>query len=158
MGIVPGKTGKEEVLALLGRPDEVSLEFGREQWWYSHLSTSLFFSAELVNYVIQYDISDCTLGDIVGTLGPPEIVEIITQNNLPGPPVYPSKQFYYPSRGMMFLSPCLGALEWRACSSFRVTDEITRRVFYTPTTVEELIRADRGDPYITLLEWNGFTE
>ena len=159
IGVMPGETGKEEVLALLGRPDEVDLWLGqKEEWRYSHLSISIFFSAELVNSIYQSNISDCTLGDIVGTLGPPEIVEVITQNNLPGPPVYPSKQFYYPSRGMVFLSPCPGALEWQACSSFRTTDEITRRGFYIPTTVEELVHSDQGDPRITFLEWKGFAK
>ncbi len=159
IGIIPGKTGKGEVLDLLGPPDKVDSWFGEERWLYvqdSDRFLSISFSAELVDSLSQYGVSNCTLGDIIGTLGPPEIIELIAQNNQPGPPVYPSKQFHYPGRGMVFVSPCPGALEWRACSSFRPTDEITRRGFYRPTTVEELVRAAQGDPCITFLRWNGF--
>lgn len=154
--IVPGKTCQGEVLALWGNPDRISFF---KEWYYLQEDTMIVFSpAGLVSRVYQYGVSNCTLGDLIGILGPPEIIEIVTQNNQPGPPIYPAKWFHYPSRGVSFLSPCLGALEWRDCSSFHATDEITRREFYSPTTVEEIIHAAHGDPYFVFLNWSGFAK
>ena len=153
--VVPGETTKDEIVALWGEPSFV---------WYGGVweyvgpqrGTLVYFSGSQVESIRQ-PVFHCTIADIFGTLGPPETVEIITQNGQPGPPVYPIKLLHYPSQGVAFGSPCPFALEWRGCSSFRPTGEVEERWLYLPTT-EEAIISSRTDVYRTFIEWSGFDE
>jgi hypothetical protein len=160
-GLLPGVTSKSQVAALWGEPDEIS-QFGGEDasWWFGLPGqqkgiTVLFRGGKVAQ--VWLPVSNCTLGDVVDTLGPPETIEIITQNNQPGPPVYPTKSLHYPSRGLAFRIPCpSGTSEATACASSSPTDSIKERWLYPRTTVDSIV--SQASPFSTFVAWNGFDE
>jgi hypothetical protein len=158
INLTPGETSRDAVSSLWGEPDAIS-KFGGEDasWFYNALDTSedimVTFSKGTVAE-IWLPLSNCTLGDVVALLGPPEIVEVILQNDEPGPPVYPTTNFHYPSQGVTFIAPCpAGTL--KACTTCRPTDELETKRLYSPTTVEAIV-SQAYPPMSTFVEWPGF--
>jgi len=162
-GLIPGKTTKEEVIALWGEPDEVFSTSGT--WRYRvvgrhHAEIYVSFSGDQLDYISAW-LRGCTLGDLISTLGAPEAVGIVPQDPSSCPPICPNRIFYYPKHGAVFISHCLpdcsgGTVE--ECEIFCPADEVNFKDFYPATTMEALLEFYHPSHPPIFVQWNGFSE
>ncbi len=162
MDLVPGKTTRDQVVALWGEPaSREGLNY--PIWNYGTPGqvghASVFFEDKEHVSAVFVDLTqgECTLGDVVATLGPPEIVELlIPPTPLPGKyasTAYPLREFHYPTKGVSYQSLCPSE-KVQNCSSLQPADGVGLVLYYQPMTVEKLIAGSYAGS--TFVEWSGF--
>jgi hypothetical protein len=166
--LVPGKTSKQNVEQLWGKPLYVERPGGPlESWEYrspreenilSRWKVEIHFNdKDSKVYEVWFDVSKCTLGDVIDVLGPPEVLELFTLasdmivNGESALTIYVSK-FHYPSKGFMFEVLCTNTRE--KCLKYSPNEKVVQKRFYERNVNVE------GLPTFTyrskIIEWTGF--
>lgn len=159
-GLIPGKTSKDEVLNLWGEPVKVYPDTEMAIWDYGvsgpsdDIKGDVTFWYNIVDEVTLFP-SNCTLGDLVAQLGPPEIVELVYVYSCFDIDNYAFllRDFHYPSQGVTFTNHCSRDTP-ESCSTFSKTDAITIKTLYLPG--KDQTGLPGFNMYLTIIEWIGF--
>lgn len=156
-GFDPGKATKEDVRALWGEPSFIEFpETDYELWNYDSVGSSyMWFDGNIVESV-HFFLERCTLGDIIVTLGSPELVELVTLHYCTSADVSYHITFHYPNRGFAYTYLCPWGSTEEECLSFHPDDELGVKEFYKiGKKVKDTIGFNMS---FTFFEWTGFDQ
>ncbi len=155
-GIVPGQTTEEEVLSILGQPDEVSVWEPDDARYLDYYDLKVLIILSLQDQVVDWIwISDQvnTLGRIIDRYGEPELIALRDPDKC-FPDDYSIStvtSLYYPQLGIT-------ATLWDA-PSFSRDFVISGLIYFEPMTLQTYLeRIEQLTECDKIIEWPGFEQ
>ncbi|MCP4540961.1 MAG: hypothetical protein GY832_27820 [Chloroflexi bacterium] len=151
-GLVPGQSTKEQVIAILGEPDDIS-QVEAENWEYWNYYGKVIVVLSLDDKVVEWiwiTERTHTLGEVIDKYGEPELI-LLTHPDTCSPDEYQVTNLDYPKQGVHVVL-------WDIPPYFR-DFVVTDLMYFEPMEIEAFFECfgDMRD-CSKIIEWPGFEE